>query len=222
MSESFYDLVQLTDPHYLADPDGRLKDVHTRTTFVQVLTTALAESPPPVAILLTGDVTQDGSRAGYEGIREDLAKAGVPVWSLAGNHDDPVVMAEVMSGDGFHFCAPQRLGPWEVLLVSTWDGDRGGGRVGEAGLQTLARQLAASAAEHILVCLHHQPTPMGCAWLDGVGLDDAADFLRPQQPMDVPWIEAQDITNAMLWLCSDVARYVTGVTLPIDAGALSK
>jgi Icc protein len=191
MSESFYDLVQLTDPHYLADPDGRLKDVHTRTTFVQVLTTALAESPPPVAILLTGDVTQDGSRAGYEGIREDLARAGVPVWSLAGNHDDPVVMAEVMSGDGFHFCAPQRLGPWEVLLVSTWDGDRGGGRVGEAGLQTLARQLAASAAEHILVCLHHQPTPMGCAWLDGVGLDDAADFMAV--------VDADERIRGLVW-----------------------
>ncbi len=33
---------------------------------------------------------------------------------------------------------------------------------------------------------------------------------------------AADITNAMLWLCSDEARYVTGVTLPIDAGALLK
>ncbi len=177
MSESFYDLVQLTDPHYMEDPDGRLKDVHTRSTFVQVLTAALAESPPPVAILLTGDVTQDGSRSGYEAIRNDLARTGVPVWCLPGNHDDPAVMAEIMAGDGFNYCQPRRLGPWEVLLVGTWDGDRGGGRVGEAGLETFARQLAASEAEHILVCLHHQPSPMGCRWLDGVGLDDAADFM---------------------------------------------
>lgn len=58
--------------------------------------------------------------------------------------------------------------------------------------------------------------------LDDPDIDDAADFLRPQQPMDVPWIEPVDITNAMLWLCSDEARYVTGVALPIDAGALLK
>ncbi|MCP4436377.1 MAG: mycofactocin-coupled SDR family oxidoreductase [Actinomycetia bacterium] len=58
--------------------------------------------------------------------------------------------------------------------------------------------------------------------LEDPGVDDAAEFLRPQQPMDIPWIEAQDITNAMLWLCSDEARYVTGVTMPIDAGALLK
>jgi NAD(P)-dependent dehydrogenase (short-subunit alcohol dehydrogenase family) len=31
-----------------------------------------------------------------------------------------------------------------------------------------------------------------------------------------------DISNAVLWLASDEARYVTGVTLPIDAGQLTK
>jgi SDR family mycofactocin-dependent oxidoreductase len=33
-------------------------------------------------------------------------------------------------------------------------------------------------------------------------------------------VEPEDISNALLWLCSDDARYVTGVTLPIDAGQL--
>jgi (+)-trans-carveol dehydrogenase len=31
-----------------------------------------------------------------------------------------------------------------------------------------------------------------------------------------------DVSNAVLWLASDESRYVTGVTLPIDAGALVK
>jgi len=37
-------------------------------------------------------------------------------------------------------------------------------------------------------------------------------------PMGVELIEAVDITNAVVWLCSDEARYVTGVNLPVDAG----
>ncbi len=53
-------------------------------------------------------------------------------------------------------------------------------------------------------------------------VEDSAEFLREQQPMDIPWIEAEDVSNAILWLCSDEARYVTGVTLPVDAGALLK
>lgn len=54
------------------------------------------------------------------------------------------------------------------------------------------------------------------------GFDEAAEFLRPQQPMDIPWLAPGDISDALLWLCSDEARYVTGVTLPVDAGALLK
>jgi len=33
-------------------------------------------------------------------------------------------------------------------------------------------------------------------------------------------IEPQDVSEAVLWLLSDEARYVTGVVLPIDAGLL--
>jgi SDR family mycofactocin-dependent oxidoreductase len=40
--------------------------------------------------------------------------------------------------------------------------------------------------------------------------------------LPVPWIEAVDISNAVLFLASDEARYVTGVTFPVDAGAFIK
>jgi len=35
-------------------------------------------------------------------------------------------------------------------------------------------------------------------------------------------IDAQDITEAYLWLSSDAARYVTGTTLKVDAGFTAK
>jgi SDR family mycofactocin-dependent oxidoreductase len=34
----------------------------------------------------------------------------------------------------------------------------------------------------------------------------------------VAWIEPEDVSDAVLFLCSDAARYITGVALPIDAG----
>jgi len=40
--------------------------------------------------------------------------------------------------------------------------------------------------------------------------------------LPIPWVEPVDISNAVLWLASDESRYVTGVTLPIDAGSLTK
>ncbi|WP_156688738.1 mycofactocin-coupled SDR family oxidoreductase [Mycobacterium sp. Marseille-P9652] len=35
---------------------------------------------------------------------------------------------------------------------------------------------------------------------------------------DVPLVEAQDVTEAVLWLVGPRARYVTGVSIPVDAG----
>jgi NAD(P)-dependent dehydrogenase (short-subunit alcohol dehydrogenase family) len=35
-------------------------------------------------------------------------------------------------------------------------------------------------------------------------------------------VEAVDISNAIVWLVSDDARYVTGIMLPVDAGFSNK
>ena len=45
---------------------------------------------------------------------------------------------------------------------------------------------------------------------------DAGDALQNALPVDL--VEPEDIANAAAWLCSDEARYITGVTLPVDAG----
>ena len=38
----------------------------------------------------------------------------------------------------------------------------------------------------------------------------------------IPWVEPVDISNAVLFLASDEARYVTGIAMPVDAGFLVK
>jgi (+)-trans-carveol dehydrogenase len=40
--------------------------------------------------------------------------------------------------------------------------------------------------------------------------------------LPIMWVEPVDISNAVLWLASDESRYVTGITLPVDAGSLIK
>jgi (+)-trans-carveol dehydrogenase len=40
--------------------------------------------------------------------------------------------------------------------------------------------------------------------------------------LPIPWVETIDISNGVLFFASDESRYVTGVPLPIDAGAAVK
>jgi (+)-trans-carveol dehydrogenase len=59
--------------------------------------------------------------------------------------------------------------------------------------------------------------------LENPGPDDvaaiAAQFMHV---LPVGWVEPEDVSNAILFLVSDEARYITGVALPVDAGALIK
>ena len=48
--------------------------------------------------------------------------------------------------------------------------------------------------------------------------EQAAEAFQATNVLPVPWVEPRDVSNAVLWLASDEARYVTGVTLPVDAG----
>jgi (+)-trans-carveol dehydrogenase len=50
----------------------------------------------------------------------------------------------------------------------------------------------------------------------------AAPAFQSLSALPVPWMESVDISNAVLFLASDEARYITGVTLPVDAGSLVK
>ena len=52
--------------------------------------------------------------------------------------------------------------------------------------------------------------------------EDATPAFYIQQAMPVPWIEPVDISNAVLFLASDEARYVTGMQLRVDAGGYLK
>jgi (+)-trans-carveol dehydrogenase len=49
--------------------------------------------------------------------------------------------------------------------------------------------------------------------------EDVVEPMTTLNMLPVPWVEAVDISNALLFLVSDEARYITGVSLPIDAGA---
>lgn len=39
-------------------------------------------------------------------------------------------------------------------------------------------------------------------------------------PMQIPHVEAADVTDAVMWLCSSAARHVTGIEVPVDGGGL--
>lgn len=52
--------------------------------------------------------------------------------------------------------------------------------------------------------------------------EDAEPAFVNMNLLPIPFVDRADISNAILFLCSDDARYITGVQLPVDAGQLAK
>ena len=99
------------------------------------------------------------------------------------------------------------------------------------GLVGLTRSLALELASHRIRvnCIH--PTSVDTAMIhnettyrlfrpgaETITRAEVSEIYRTLNVLDVDWIDAVDISNALLFLASDEARYITGIELPVDAG----
>jgi NAD(P)-dependent dehydrogenase (short-subunit alcohol dehydrogenase family) len=119
-----------------------------------------------------------------------------------------------------------------ILNNSSVAGLRGMGRLSHYaaskwGLTGLTKSWAIELAPHGIRVVSIHPTGVdtplndGLAMLEGKTTEEIAEQSAGNlQP--VPWIEAQDVADAVVFLVSDKARYMTGTELVIDAGLLTK
>ncbi len=140
----------------------------------------LALDPRPDAVLVTGDLTDDGDPRSYARVRELLAPLPVPVHPIPGNHDDRDALREAFSDhpgiaatDGFVQYAAQCDGA-RVLLCDTLTPGSDGGRLDEERRAWLAGAL--DAGTPTLLAMHHPPILTGIPTFDEIGLpaDDRA------------------------------------------------
>jgi (+)-trans-carveol dehydrogenase len=144
-------------------------------------------------------------------------KAGVP-HMLAGGRGGSIVLTSSVSG--FKAYTFPYLGHYVAA---------------KHGVVGLMRTFAVELGQHMIrvnsVHPTHVNTPMVMnegAYkmvrpdLENPGPDDVAPFFQMFHTLPIPWVEPEDISNAVLFLASDESRYITGVTLPIDAGSCLK
>jgi NAD(P)-dependent dehydrogenase (short-subunit alcohol dehydrogenase family) len=91
----------------------------------------------------------------------------------------------------------------------------------------LTRTWANWLARHSIRVNSVHPTGVSTPMIHNPALQEMLASLPADGPdmtnlLDVPLIEAEDVSAAVAWLVSDEARYVTGVALPVDAGMTVK
>ena len=101
----------------------------------------------------------------------------------------------------------------------------------KTGVIGLMRALALELGEHSIRVNSIHPTTVNTPMLindinfrlfrpdlENPQVDDVVPVYRTLNVLPVPWVEAEDIANAVIFLASDEGRYITGVALPVDAG----
>jgi NAD(P)-dependent dehydrogenase (short-subunit alcohol dehydrogenase family) len=89
-------------------------------------------------------------------------------------------------------------------------------------MRTLANELAPHSIRVNTVHPTGVNTPMVVNDFMAQVLSSSDGSVNLQNALPVEMVEPVDISNAIVWLASEEARYVTGVSLPVDAGFLQR
>lgn len=167
------DLLQFSDPHLFADPDGELRGVVTYASLRATIAAAMQRHKRPDAILVTGDIAQDETPGAYERFYECFSELNLPVYGIPGNHDNTAYMRAALQRPPFHYCSHLDSAGWVVVMLDSHDPGQATGRLHESELQRLQQLLEQDPTRHALLVLHHHPIMTGSAWLDTVPLTNA-------------------------------------------------
>lgn len=185
-------ILQLSDPHLLADPAGLCRGRPSlallRHGLEQALAQLAASGLMPDRLLLSGDLCHDESWGGYVRLRQVLATPGLerlgPPLLLPGNHDHPALLRAALGRSAAVapglWPLPEPIGGadpgWSLLALDSHCCGRDGGRLEPSQWRWLEQLLqgapASGAAGPLLVALHHPPLAIGDPLFDAIGLQE--------------------------------------------------
>ncbi len=156
-------VVQVTDCHLGNETSETLLGLNVDQSLSDVLALIDAEQSAIDLLLGTGDISCDGGMRSYQRFVSQVAQIDAPMAWLPGNHDLPENMlaaaadAMVKVVDSEH---------WRLVLLDSRVSGCVYGDFTEAELARLQQALDGAEGRHVLVFLHHQPVPVGSAWMD--------------------------------------------------------
>ena len=170
-------IAQISDLHFL--PKGTLAfgRVDVAGCLARAIDHLNALAPRPDAVLITGDLTNDGDAAVWADLMVMFGRLAAPLYPLPGNHDDRELMRaafaqlELFPAQG-PLCFDVGLGPVRLIgLDSLIPGDPAG-RLGPEQLAWLDARLGEQPEKPTLVALHHPPFRTGIDHMDAMMLED--------------------------------------------------
>lgn len=169
-------ILQLSDTHILpegARVSGRLDTSETLERLVSRINGVRDQIGPVDAMLVTGDLSDDGSAESYARIKALLAPLDWPLLVIPGNHDARAPMRDAFAGQ-FAATGPlnwvRSVGETRLIGLDTLVEGQGAGTVCPASLAFLEETLLQADDAPVFLALHHPPFRCGISFMDAIGL----------------------------------------------------
>lgn len=175
-------ILHISDTHIV--PDGslvsaRLDTARALTSLITRIGSIRDQIGPIDAVLVSGDLSDDGSAASYQRFKALMAPLDLPIHVIPGNHDTRAPMRAAFAAqlpvDG-PLNWEQRVGDIRLIGLDTLVEGQGLGTLAPDSLLFLENALSQTDELPVLLALHHPPFASGIGFMDKIGLTNRDDF----------------------------------------------
>ena len=170
--------IHITDTHLLDHSSETFHNINTTQSLEKILNQCQARYADADFLLITGDVSQTGTKESYSQLKSLIQKFQMPVYCVPGNHDTPKLLQEVIPSCPDNSINIIQLGKYSLVLISSWVENKNHGVVSQLCLQELKDHLKNSKDQFNIIAIHHPPVFIGSRWLDEIGLQNKTEFLQ--------------------------------------------
>lgn len=174
-------ILQISDTH-IAPPgslvSGRLDTAASLRRLVERIQSIRTQIGPVDALLISGDLSEDGSAESYAHAQQILAPLNLPLFVIPGNHDarDALRAAFTDLPSMGKLNWTQTVGGIQMIGLDTLVEGQGGGTLDDETIAFLSDALLNAGTTPILLALHHPPFTSGIQFMDRIGLEGVDVF----------------------------------------------
>ena len=181
MSTSF---IQISDCHI--DDEKMVMDVDSVAMLENILNHIKSRTSD--ALLVSGDLTHNGTPSAYKKLQEQLKVVDVDIHVMPGNHDDKRNLSQAFETELQNII---QLGDWQIITLDSVQVNKVSGFLTKEQLLFLEEAISETHAKYSVVCLHHPIVPMRSDWDDELSLENPEDLFSI--------IDKHSNVKAVLW-----------------------
>jgi 3',5'-cyclic-AMP phosphodiesterase len=173
-------LAQISDLHVKRPGELAYGHVDTGAALARCVAALNALQPRPDAVIMTGDLVDQGDPAQYAHLKTRLTPLDIPYFLMVGNHDERVALRDAFSERG-ELCAGGEfvqyavdVGLLRLIALDSMVPGQSAGNLCDTRLAWLEAQLNAAQGKPVIVALHHPPFECGIGHMDDIRLDEQA------------------------------------------------